>query len=336
MNNFTYIHDLTETANHAGFKARYDVLNILNDLENIKIVKIPLSIGSKFDRVSSSFHFARFLASLNSDDTLIINYPLAKPYGNILEFMISIKSFKLTAIVHDLNSLRKKSNEDSLIYKATNIISHNKAMSEYLHELKVNNANIIELELFDYLLSDYVKDKRNALDDNVTLLVAGNLTQEKAGYLYSWQPGFPVDVYGVNFQSELVTGRLNYCGIFDANRPDKILSPTKAYYGLVWDGDSSSGCSGMFGHYLKYNNPHKASLYLSLSIPIIVWNESALADFVQREGCGVVVNSLDELDEIMIDVDKWLVCHDAARAISSKVRSGEFLKHAIEKCKCNN
>ncbi|MGL4726210.1 MAG: hypothetical protein ACRCWW_17180 [Scandinavium sp.] len=336
MSNFVYIHDLTETANHAGFKARYDVLEILSDQSHIKVVKIPLSIGNRLERLSSSFNFIRFLFSLSSNDNLIINYPLAKPYGKLLEVMMAIKSFKLTVIVHDLNSLRKKDKEDSLIYKASNIISHNKVMTDYLRDIKVQGVNIIELELFDYLLAESTSVRRIAEDEKISLLVAGNLTKEKAGYIYSWQPSYPVDVYGVNFQKELAIGELNYCGIFDANIPDQTVSATKAYYGLVWDGDSQAACSGIFGHYLQYNNPHKASLYLSLSIPIIVWSKSALADFVRREGCGIVIDSLDEIEDIMHDTNKWNLCYRSATVVAEKVRSGKFLARAIERCEYKN
>ena len=53
-------------------------------------------------------------------------------------------------------------------------------------------------------------------------------------------------------------------------------------FGLVWDGTSLDGCNGRYGEYLKFNNPHKTSLYLSCGIPVIIWKEAALADFVEE------------------------------------------------------
>lgn len=45
----------------------------------------------------------------------------------------------------------------------------------------------------------------------------------------------------------------------------------------VWDGDSVDTCAGNTGAYLRYNNPHKTSLYLACGMPVIVWKEAAIA-----------------------------------------------------------
>lgn len=41
-------------------------------------------------------------------------------------------------------------------------------------------------------------------------------------------------------------------------------------FGLVWDGNSMDTCTGNYGSYLRINDPHKVSLYLSSGLPIIV------------------------------------------------------------------
>ena len=46
-------------------------------------------------------------------------------------------------------------------------------------------------------------------------------------------------------------------------------------FGLVWDGISVETCAGVYGEYLKVNNPHKTSLYLASGIPVIIWKEAA-------------------------------------------------------------
>ena len=58
--------------------------------------------------------------------------------------------------------------------------------------------------------------------------------------------------------------------IFGSFLPDELPSALEGSFGLVWDGDSSKTCSGVFGEYLRYNNSHKASLYLASGFPIIV------------------------------------------------------------------
>lgn len=51
----------------------------------------------------------------------------------------------------------------------------------------------------------------------------------------------------------------------------------------------------MYGKYLRYNSSHKAALYLSLGIPVILWSQSALKDYVLDNNLGIVVDSLEEL-----------------------------------------
>lgn len=68
---------------------------------------------------------------------------------------------------------------------------------------------------------------------------------------------------------------------------------------MVWDGTSVSTCTGDFGEYLQYNNPHKTSLYIRCQLPVIIWKQAALADFVRENGIGICVDSLEELEKIL-------------------------------------
>lgn len=43
--------------------------------------------------------------------------------------------------------------------------------------------------------------------------------------------------------------------------------------------------------------PHKGSLYLALGMPIIAWKESNIATLIEKEGLGIIVESLDEIDQ---------------------------------------
>lgn len=56
-------------------------------------------------------------------------------------------------------------------------------------------------------------------------------------------------------------------------------------------------CNGAYGNYLKYNNPHKVSLYIISNLPIIAWSKSAMAEFIQKNNIGILVNDLKEIPE---------------------------------------
>lgn len=51
--------------------------------------------------------------------------------------------------------------------------------------------------------------------------------------------------------------------------PEELPEKLEAKYGLVWDGLEITSCEGTFGQYLKYNNPHKFSLYMAAGIAVI-------------------------------------------------------------------
>ena len=58
-------------------------------------------------------------------------------------------------------------------------IAHNERMKEYLiKERKVDKNKIIILELFDYLAEEK-KNKHKRYDENVEIVIAGNLSNEK-------------------------------------------------------------------------------------------------------------------------------------------------------------
>ena len=90
---------------------------------------------------------------------------------------------------------------------------------------------------------------------------------------------------------------------------------------------------GRTGNYLRYNNPHKLSLYLSSGLPVIVWKDSAEANFVEKNGVGLTVNSLFELSEILgqISQDEYLQMATNAKNIMKNLKEGYYLKNAVDK-----
>ncbi|MCA2025346.1 hypothetical protein LDK53_05260 [Enterobacter sp. K16B] len=325
MSKFIFVHDLTETANHAGFKARFDSKEIAEAIGG-RIVKLPLSIGSLYSRFKSALSLILFLMKINSAEIIVFNYPLAKPYNIILSYFVSFRKLKVIFIIHDLNSLRRNVTEDEVLFKAFKIISHNPSMNNYLESIGISRNKIITLGIFDYLLTSKKILSDNS-DKKIGLLIAGNLSQQKAGYLYHWESKIPIDLFGINYNG--VNEHLVYHGVFEANEPEVILNLNKKLYGLVWDGNSHLTCEGVYGEYLKYNNPHKASLYLSLGLPIFVWKQSALADFVMREKCGVLIEKLSDISIFLENTSNHDVYFEGAKRVGRQISCGYYLKKAL-------
>ena len=113
---------------------------------------------------------------------------------------------------------------------------------------------------------------------------------------------------------------------------DEFIRTVKADWGLVWDGDTIDGCSGIWGSYLRINNPHKTSFYLRAGLPVIVWEESAMASFITSNHLGIAVNSLNELPEKLkaITSDEYALYKDAAMAMKENLNKGFYFKKAYE------
>lgn len=95
----------------------------------------------------------------------------------------------------------------------------------------------------------------------------------------------------------------------------------------------SKTCSGIFGDYLRINNPHKTSLYLACGIPVITWNKAAIAQYVRKNRVGITVSSLDEINEKLKDVskDEYNLMRKNAKKCSERVRNGYYLKKQYRK-----
>ena len=102
-------------------------------------------------------------------------------------------------------------------------------------------------------------------------------------------------------------------------------------WGLVWDGTSIDTCEGDLGQYLRLIASHKLSLHLVMGIPVIVWKESAEADFVVREGLGIAVASLKELPERIaaISDEAYSQMLDRCREQGEILRRGGMLKRVL-------
>ncbi len=316
-------------ANHAGPKARMDAEAIMVD------------VGFEEYYLSES----RKNNVLNKNDIIVLQFPLLwkSLKKQIRMRFLKKKNFKAYLLIHDIESLRNKKIKTfsdfkhSIIYYLQNktvlervngIIAHNDKMKSELVKMGINKEKIISLEIFDYLIPNFIEDKNY---DKDKILLAGNFDIRKTKYarILPEKPDF--EIYGINFENNNLPNNVHYKGSFS---PEELPNHLQGGFGLVWDGDSARTCSGMYGEYLKINNPHKASLYLASNFPIIVWSQSALADFVKRNDCGIIIDSLFEIAGALenMDEERYQQFLENSRKIGEKIRQGYYLKTALEKC----
>lgn len=324
-----FLKETYEKANHAGPKARMDAEKIMLDSGYLEY----------FLKESQNHN------SLTKDDVIILQFPLLwqSLKKQIRMKFLKKRNFKVYLLIHDIESLRNKKNKSfsdfkysiihflqnkTVLERVDGIIAHNDKMKSELVKMGINKEKIFSLEIFDYLIPNFNEDKNY---DKDKILLAGNFDIRKTKYARNLPEMPEFEIYGINFESENLPNNVHYKGAFT---PDELPNHLQGGFGLVWDGDSSHTCSGMYGEYLKINNPHKASLYLASGFPIIVWKQSALADFVKRNDCGIIIDSLFEIAGALgnMDEENYRQLIENSRKIGEKIRRGHYLKTALEEC----
>jgi hypothetical protein len=261
---------------------------------------------------------------------------LSKFFGYITT-IVAFKKCKLIIIIHDVKYLMGKSSdlkgEMAKFNRADFLILHNDSMIKWFKENGCT-AQLVSLELFDYL---HESKKHATLNTPYDVVFAGGLGKEKSEFLYSMDELHPssytLKLYGNGFNASEIKNDnsiLNYQGVFS---PDEVIDQIEGSFGLIWNGNALDSCSGDFGNYLLYNNPHKTSLYLLCGLPVIVWKKAAIAAFIEKEEIGITLNSLAELDETLknLNPEDYAKMVSNVEKIKTKVSSGHYLSQALQK-----
>ena len=332
-------------ARNAGNKARNDVEEIVKR-EGYQPLLLTVEDWYQMGTLKAQQHKAKALAQafsqLKSGDQLLIQFPMLHHsfFTTRLVRKIQRRGVQVYFIIHDLEALRYANldtvplkhkirvhlQESSLLKVADGVIAHNPIMKSVLVEKGLPEHKLVSLEIFDYLIPNY--QEKDGLSKDQPIIVAGNLAQEKAGYLYQLPARPAYNLYGVGFDESRALANETYFGSF---LPDELPAALEGGFGLVWDGDSAETCSGVFGEYLRYNNSHKASLYLASGFPLVVWKQSALSHFVLEKGCGIAVESLHDLSQAIEQLDDkdYQDLLVTAKRIGQKIREGFYLTKAL-------
>ena len=334
-------------ARNAGNKARNDVEEIVKR-EGYQPLLLTVEDWYQMGTVKAQRHKAKALskafAQLKFGDQLLIQFPMLHHsfFTTRLVRKIQRRGVQVYFIIHDLEALRYANldtvplkhkirvhlQESSLLKVADGVIAHNPIMKSVLVDKGIVADKIVSLSIFDYLIPNF--QEKIGLSKNQPIIVAGNLAQEKAGYLYALPEEPAYNLYGVGFDESRALANETYFGSF---LPDELPAALEGGFGLVWDGDSAETCSGVFGEYLRYNNSHKASLYLAAGFPLVVWKQSALSHFVLENGCGIAVESLHHLSQAIEQLDDkdYQDLVEKTKYIGKKIRDGFFLTNALNK-----
>jgi hypothetical protein len=162
-----------------------------------------------------------------------------------------------------------------------------------------------------------------------TIAFAGNLTKSAFVYQLNELSNWSFNLYGPNFKRESIKGNnSNWAGEFS---PEQVVEELRGDFGLIWDGQSIDRCDDILGNYLRYNNPHKFSLYLAAGLPVIAPHDSAIGKLIKEKNIGVLVTSLRDINDLQIDDQKYSEMKANSIKLSNDVRRGKFFTAALNK-----
>ncbi|WP_276864330.1 hypothetical protein [Mediterranea massiliensis] len=318
---------------NASSKARKDISYFVHQFGFKTLIKNDKS-QKRYGKITKAIKALQVFAkvfTLNKNDVLFIqtSHLLLKP---ILRIKI-IRKFKVIYLIHDIfslcynteQSIREHRNEIerdiNLINACDCVIAHNQFMIDRLRELGCKTS-LVSLNIFDYACSIPAK-KRTWDKNNIEIAFAGNISKSRfLNQLDKNNPPFQVNVYGSpqpHFQ------HLNYKGCVDA---DILPNVIEGHFGLIWEGDYEVNLEN---NYNQINNPHKLSMYIVAGLPIITLKGSAAGFFIEKEGIGFTVTSLDQIHDKITHISEKQYNDMTIKCLylRNKLINGSHIKEAL-------
>lgn len=340
MNKYQIV-EISGEGNHAGTKATADCAEIAEQLEFEKLyLKMSTTREGKLAKVHRQISYLKewtdIERAVQPNSVVLLQEPFHYAQLTREHTLEKIKrrNVKFISVIHDVEELRKfrytqyYQREFNFMLRMTDVfIVHNDRMKQFFIEKGVPEDKLVCLGIFDYLQPSPNENKPSFAR---SITIAGNLDVTKCAYISQLNEiGVNVNLYGPNFSENMRNHKnIVYHGSFPA---DEIPTKLTEGFGLVWDGSSIHGCQGDSGQYLRYNNPHKLSLYLSSGLPVVIWKGAAEADFVRKHGLGICVEDLLELNDIFSKMDKssYDILCEHVLAVRTDLLHGNFFHKAL-------
>lgn len=316
---------------HAGNKAVQDSCLSLDELGYTPIkwkTRYPIH-AMKY--VAEKLLVRRILKMTKEQDVILLQWPEydIRFIGKFYEVMK--KRPHLQILVHDINTLRHFSSgnkmEKEFFRLAEMIIVHTPAMKEYIMQWGVKEDRIRVLTTFDYYI-DSIKIPYRANSNDI--VYAGNLAKTDKSFLRKFCKAVVGNVTLNCYGREV--GKLGDACLYKGSFTPDCVSEIEGSWGLVWDGPSINSCKGDMGRYLRWNSPHKLSLYIVSGLPVIVWKNSAMADYVLQKDLGIAITNLQNIDKEIEKISAHRYNHmlEALKQEAEQLRSGRHLKNILE------
>ncbi len=313
----------------ARSKSPFDTIEVLKKAGyTLRYIAINPALSRPMKLISLFWNLLIFSLCIPRCAKLFVQYPLTNVFWIILP-ILRLKQVQITMLVHDVESYRATGimdpKETKKLNCATHLVLPSKAMEDLLRSTGLKVQNIHYHYLWPYLLPlDYKMGTLPTQGKPLQVIFAGNLS--KSTFLYHFprlqNSTYHIRLYGGGYSPDMaLDGFVSYYGSFNPNTP-----LIEGDWGIVWDGYSLEACAGEAGEYLRISAPHKLSLYLSVGIPVIVWKEAAIAEFVESNHLGIAVSNLYEVEARLKEMseDEYASIKADVHCMAMKIRSGEL------------
>ena len=330
---FSILFKNKDTNNAASTKAVLDCNQIFlkNGYEDFTLI-----FNDEYNKINYWFSvckgIAAFLFTIKSHSLVGVQYPLL---NNTFKYFIKaarLKNVQFFCIIHDVETLRTGGIDKALIKQELSnlnyydyLIVHNELMLNWLTQNGVT-TKMYPLVIFDYLTAETTKTEAVS-NFSGTIVFAGNL--RKSNFIYQLDSlNWKFNVYGSNFKKDYKKlPNVFWRGQFS---PEQIVYELQGDFGLIWDGESIDKCDEILGNYLRYNNPHKFSLYLAAGLPVIAPKDAAVAHLITKHNIGILIESLYDLNNINVLEEEYQLMKKNCSEIRKDVISGNFFTTALK------
>ena len=273
--------------------------------------------------------FRGYFDWLEEGDTLIVQAPFMTSTIIMRRLLKSLEKRGVSTyvVIHELDDFIE--NCAGIGKECSGVIVNNEKAALELIKQKLDIAKIVPFDLYDYYIPEGISGSCGEFSLKGPIVIAGTLSREEAGYVYRLPDNCHFRLYGKGFEGE-VTENVAFGGEY---LPNDLPFMLKGSFGLVWTGTTPQTCLGLAGEVLKTYNPMQMSLYLSSGLPVIVWSESAAADFVIQKGCGFTISSLAEIGFRLNSMSEktYSKMKKSAEDIGIPMRDGCYGRSAIMK-----
>lgn len=328
----------TENSNSAGGKFPKDIICVFikNDYQHINVHEAypKRNLLKSFNQI---FTDILNLSHIKTKSLVVYIDQVRPRLSKYLSFVIfKLKKCDVVDFLEDVEFLRNNYSDSKIKHciKTMNgckcVISQNNKMSKELRRRGLRSQTF-ELNILDFLSNVVDVGKERNVDSKWSVCYGGNLSSFQSGFIFKL-PYFSsviFYVYGPNLPSKDLPQGCEFKGTFDA---ENCVGHIKGDWGLVWNGnDIFVDENDKKSTYYNYVCPHKLSMYLLCGMPVIVYKESAMANFVIQNKCGIVVNNLKDLDKVLSEINEKMYqqLKRGALEIASRIAVGKYTSNVI-------